>query len=124
MPLRLYYTALAMLPKHPAAVNQGIRVALQWSTDLPDTPIYHYPDCGSLILSNSTGWMFPIHPSDSVSAVTRLPGAKTLEMAQCVNYRCPVCGRIVDATSAEEILLHHEHVTHPRDFLLAKSLVA
>jgi hypothetical protein len=25
---------------------------------------------------------------------------------------------MVDATSAEEILLHHEHVTHPRDFLL------
>jgi hypothetical protein len=33
---------------------------------------------------------------------------------------------MVDATSAEEILLHHEHVTHPRDllFLFAKPLAA
>jgi hypothetical protein len=28
-----------------------------------------------------------------------------------------VCCKMVDATSAEEILLHHEHVTLPRDFL-------
>jgi hypothetical protein len=42
------------------------------------------------------------------------------------NYRCPVCCKMVDATRAEEILLHHEHVTHPRDFafLFAKSLAA
>jgi hypothetical protein len=31
---------------------------------------------------------------------------------------------MVDATSAEQILLHHEHVTHPRDFLVAKAMVA
>jgi len=34
-----------------------------------------------------------------------------------LTYRCPVCGNMVDATNAEQILLHHEHVTHPRRFL-------
>ena len=28
------------------------------------------------------------------------------------NYRCPVCGEIVDAASAEQILLHYEHVAN------------
>jgi hypothetical protein len=31
-------------------------------------------------------------------------------------YRCPVCGELVDVTHPEEILLHHEHVTHPNRF--------
>jgi len=97
---------------------------LPTATDSPDTPICQYPDCGSLILSILFGGMFRAHPSDSGSAVTRLPDAITFETAQHLNYRCPVCGKIVDATSAEEILLHHEHVTHPRDFLLEKSKVA
>jgi hypothetical protein len=39
-------------------------------------------------------------------------------------YRCPVCGEMVDASSAEQILIHHEHVTHPRRFLAAKALAA
>ena len=39
-------------------------------------------------------------------------------------YRCPVCGDMVDASSAEQILLHHEHVTHPQRFLPAKPLAA
>jgi hypothetical protein len=41
-----------------------------------------------------------------------------------LNYRCPVCGEMVDPTSAEQILLHHEHATHPRDFFFAKAAVA
>jgi hypothetical protein len=41
-----------------------------------------------------------------------------------LNYRCPVCGEMVDASSAEQILLHHEHATHPREFLLARAAVA
>lgn len=46
------------------------------------------------------------------------------ETAQTFDYRCPVCGEMVDASSAEQILLHHEHVTHPRDFLVEKAMVA
>lgn len=41
-----------------------------------------------------------------------------------LNYRCPVCGGMVDPSSAEQILLHHEHATHPRDFFFAKAAVA
>jgi hypothetical protein len=40
------------------------------------------------------------------------------------NYRCPVCGDMVDPSQAEQILLHHEHVTHPHDFALARKAVA
>ena len=52
------------------------------------------------------------------------PEAGTSDTFKNLNYRCPVCGEMVDASSAEQILLHHEHVTHPRDFLLAKAMVA
>jgi hypothetical protein len=31
---------------------------------------------------------------------------------------------MVDPTSAEQILLHHEHATHPRDFFCTKAAVA
>jgi len=34
-----------------------------------------------------------------------------------LSYPCPVCGQMVDPSSPEQILLHHEHATHPRDFL-------
>jgi hypothetical protein len=32
------------------------------------------------------------------------------------SYRCPACGEMVDGNNAEQILLHHEHVTHPERF--------
>ena len=41
-----------------------------------------------------------------------------------LNYRCPVCGEMVDPRSAEQILIHHEHVTHPRHFSFSKAAVA
>jgi len=41
-----------------------------------------------------------------------------------LNYRCPVCGEMVDPSSAEQILIHHEHATHPRDFFFPKVAVA
>ncbi|HEY6070590.1 MAG TPA: hypothetical protein VIU85_04375 [Chthoniobacterales bacterium] len=41
-----------------------------------------------------------------------------------LNYRCPVCGEMVDPSSAEQILLHHEHATHPRDYFFSKAAVA
>ena len=44
------------------------------------------------------------------------PELATPERAQLINYRCPVCGQMVDAANADQILLHHEHVTHPRRF--------
>jgi len=46
------------------------------------------------------------------------------EAANPAGYRCPVCGETVDPTSPEEILRHHEHVTHPHHFLSARSLAA
>jgi len=64
------------------------------------------------------------HPSDSTVAITPLPELGTSESPQSFDYRCPVCGEMVDSSSAEQILLHHEHATHPRDFLTAKALLA
>jgi len=55
--------------------------------------------------------------SDATGDVVETQEPETSESANSLNYRCPVCRKMVDATSAEEILLHHEHVTHPRDFL-------
>ena len=46
------------------------------------------------------------------------------ETIKSTSYRCPVCGEMVDAGSAEQILLHHEHVTHPQRFLVGKAMVA
>ena len=64
--------------------------------------------------------MLKAHPSDSKSAIVQPAAYEGRESVQNVNYRCPVCGRMVDATSAEQILLHHEHVTHPQDFAALK----
>jgi len=62
--------------------------------------------------------------SSAGSTIPGIPEAGTSDTFKNLNYRCPVCGEMVDASSAEQILLHHEHVTHPRDFLLAKAIVA
>jgi hypothetical protein len=64
--------------------------------------------------------MISANPTSAGSTIAGIPEAGTSDTVKNLNYRCPVCGKIVDATSAEEILLHHEHVTHPRDFLLRK----
>jgi hypothetical protein len=64
--------------------------------------------------------MISANPSSAGSTITGIPEAGTSDTVKNLNYRCPVCGGIVDATIAEEILLHHEHVTHPREFLLRK----
>lgn len=53
--------------------------------------------------------------------VQEIPNSETIVS---LKYRCPVCGEMVDPTSAEQILLHHEHATHPRDFFFAKAAVA
>jgi len=68
--------------------------------------------------------MISANPSSAGSTITGIPEAGTSDTFKNLNYRCPVCGEMVDASSAEQILLHHEHVTHPRDFLLAKAIVA
>jgi hypothetical protein len=41
-----------------------------------------------------------------------------------LSYPCPVCGEMVDPSSAEQILVHHEHATHPRDFLSLRTAAA
>lgn len=38
------------------------------------------------------------------------------------NYRCPACGDLVDVAKREDILLHHDHVTHPERFSFAAKL--
>ena len=48
--------------------------------------------------------MISANPSSAGSTITGIPEAGTSDTVQNLNYRCPVCGRIVDATSAEEIL--------------------
>jgi hypothetical protein len=64
--------------------------------------------------------MISANATSAGSTITGIPEAGTSDTVKNLNYRCPVCGKIVDATSAEQILLHHEHVSHPRDFLLRK----
>jgi competence CoiA-like predicted nuclease len=62
--------------------------------------------------------------SDDRSKVVQLLKVSLSESAMNLKYRCPVCGEMVDPTSAEQILLHHEHATHPREFLLARAALA
>ena len=63
-------------------------------------------------------------PSSESSETLQIAERGSFERARATNYRCPVCGEMVDATNAEQILLHHEHVTHPRRFLTTKLIVA
>jgi len=63
-------------------------------------------------------------PSSESSGTLQIAERGNFERATAANYRCPVCGEMVDAASAEQILLHHEHVTHPRRFLTTKLIVA
>lgn len=60
-------------------------------------------------------------PANDGSVLSRPAALGIAGAARAITYRCPVCGRMVDAGSAEQILLHHEHVTHPRRFFLEKS---
>jgi len=62
--------------------------------------------------------------SDPEPVVVLSPEVATIDNLNNRNYRCPVCGEMADASRAEQILLHHEHVTHPRNFLLAKAVAA
>ena len=66
--------------------------------------------------------MINAHPSDAESENNR--PAEELLTEPGAEYRCPVCGEMVDPSNAEQILLHHEHVTHPRDFVLGKAAAA
>ena len=63
-------------------------------------------------------------PSNAKSDIVRSLESASSETEKTTGYRCPVCGKIVDPADPEQILLHHEHVTHPRDFFFAKPLAA
>lgn len=41
---------------------------------------------------------------------------RCLEATEKIFYPCPACGRLVDASHAEEILIHHEHVLASKEF--------
>ena len=60
-------------------------------------------------------------PSNLEPAVSECTEPKVSKTPTTTTYLCPVCGKSVDVTDPEEILLHHEHVTHPRDFLLERA---
>jgi len=60
----------------------------------------------------------------SAPGLNRNEPMKKLLTGSGSNYQCPVCGEMVDPSKAEQILLHHEHVTHPRDFVLLKKAAA
>jgi len=84
----------------------------------------------SLPIAPAVLWVFCLvgmsspHPTNEKALIIQASELGTSEEARTLNYPCPVCGQLVDATNAEQILLHHEHVTHPRDFLSAKQVAA
>ena len=41
---------------------------------------------------------------------------------QLKTYRCPACDELVDNTDREAVRLHHDHVLHPRQEILARHL--
>jgi hypothetical protein len=68
--------------------------------------------------------MISSRPGNTGAECAQTPETSIPETIISLSYRCPVCGEMVDPTSAEQILLHHEHATHPRDFFFAKAAVA
>jgi hypothetical protein len=62
------------------------------------------------------------HPGDAAREADLQWNRRDLGSKHAGDYPCPVCGEMVDVSNAEQILLHHEHVTHPRRFLSAKLL--
>jgi hypothetical protein len=65
--------------------------------------------------------MTSAQPTNDGLVISRPAVLGIADAARAITYRCPVCGRMVDAGSSEEILLHHEHVTHPGRFFSEKS---